>query len=244
MKFEEYEIVAISPEIKDIFSIRLKPKGKKHISTFRPGQFYHMRNPGYSMPNETRQFSIITTPKIKDYMDFSIKTYGPWTKALFEKKPGDSVWLFGPMGEFTLKKTKSETVFIAGGVGITPILSIIQHLHEKKSKNNITLIYANKSSQNILKKAYIKNLFQTNQAWKLIFLISQLDQTFLSDERHGYITDELIRQEINLNEKLLFFVCGSNRFTQNITTLLQGLGIPDSRIKKEVFIPPYPNRGK
>ncbi len=244
MKFEEYEILTINPEITDTFSIRLKPKSKKYVPTFRPGQFYHMKNPDYSKPNQTRQFSIVTTPKTRDYLEFYIKPYGPWTKALFEKKPGESIWLFGPMGEFTLKLKANNPVFIAGGIGITPILSIIQSLHEKKSTEQVTLIYANKSSQSTLRKKHIQSLFQTNPAWKLVFLVSQSDQFIPRDEHHGRITQELLNKEINIKTTSLFFVCGSKRFTENITVLLQNLNIPDNRIKKEVFLPPYPGKTK
>jgi len=241
MQFEEYEIVAITPEITDVFLVRLKPKTAKYVSTFKPGQFYHLRNPHYRKPHETRQFSVITTPKTKEYIEFCIKTYGPWTKTLLKKKPGESIWLFGPMGQFTLQRITSEMVFIAGGVGITPILSIIQSLHEKIRTSSVTLIYANKSSQTILKKAHIENLFRTKRGWKLISLVSQAE-TISMEQRQGRITEEFLKQEIDLKKIPVFFICGSKRFTQNIGELLHNLAIPDTHIKQEVFLPPYPTK--
>jgi|SRR6185369_2842096 len=243
MQFEEYEIITITPEVTDVFLVRLKPKKKKYVSAFIPGQFYHVRNPHYWKPHETRQFSVVTTPKVKEYIEFCVKTYGPWTKALLKKKRGESVWLFGPMGQFILQKKTSDIVFIAGGVGITPILSIIQSLHEKGRSSLVTLIYANKSSQTILKKTHIENLFQTKLGWKFISLISQTD-IVATDERRGRITEAFLKEEVDLKKHPVFFICGSKRFTENIRELLHTLKVPESRIKQEVFLPPFPPKTK
>jgi ferredoxin-NADP reductase len=233
MQFEEYEIVSITSELTDVFIIRLKPKNKKNISAFRPGQFYHLKNPTYDKPSETRQFSVITTPKTKNYLEFCIKIYGSWTKALLEKKSGESIWLFGPMGVFTLEQKAAQKIFIAGGVGITPILSMMQSLHEKKTTLPITLIYANKSPEHMVRKKQIESLFQKKALWKFISLVSQTD---------GYITGELLKQEIGGESNPLFYVSGSQRFTKNIITLLEDLGIPETHMKQEIFLPPYPQK--
>jgi ferredoxin-NADP reductase len=243
MQFEEYEIVTITPEVADVYLLRLKPKKRKYIPNFKPGQFYHLKNPTYLKPNETRQFSVITTIKIKDYLEFCIKTYGPWTKALLAKKPGESIWLFGPMGQFTLNKKNSEFVFIAGGVGIAPMLSMIQTLSESPVVSQLTLIYANKSKQHIVKKNYIENLFNKNPSWKLHFLVTKSDP-LPENVKHRRIDELFMQEEVATNKTTIFFVCGSDRFTQNITKILQNLTITQNRIRQEIFLPPYPPKKK
>jgi ferredoxin-NADP reductase len=229
MQFEEYEIIRIKSELSEVYEVHLKPKKKKHITQFKPGQFFHIKNPTYKKPHETRAFSITTTPNSADHLAICVKTYGPWTQDLLKKKCGDSVWLFGPMGAFTLRKELTNAVFIAGGVGITPILSMLQSLHESNHTLPISLIYANKTPDTILKKEYVEHMFATKGHWKLHSVVSST---------HGYVTKEYIEQNIAYTKESTFFICGSQRFTKNIHEVLGSCGIEKTAIKQEIFSAP------
>jgi ferredoxin-NADP reductase len=229
MQFEEYEIIRIKSEVSKVYEVHVKPKKKKQITQFKPGQFFHIKNPTYQKPHETRAFSITSTPSTPQHMAFCVKTYGPWTQDLLKKKRGDSVWLFGPMGAFTLKEEVTNAIFIAGGVGITPILSILQSLDERNQELPITLIYANKTPDAILKKEYVEEMFDKKSHWKLHSLISSVS---------GHITKEFLEQNIAYSKNSTFFICGSQRFTKNIIEVLASCGIERSAIKQEIFSAP------
>jgi ferredoxin-NADP reductase len=230
MQFEEYEIVRIKSEISKVYEIHLKPKKKNQITQFKPGQFFHIKNPTYQKPHETRAFSITTTPTTSEHLAICVKTYGPWTENLLKKKNGDSVWLFGPMGAFTMKNDITNAIFIAGGVGITPILSMLQSLEERKHTLPVTLIYANKSPDAILKKEYVEKMFAEKDNWKLHSHISSTS---------GHITKEFLEQNVAYSKHSTFFICGSQRFTKNIIEVLESCGIERSAIKQEIFSAPF-----
>lgn len=240
MKFEEFTITHITNEFPEVFTLRVKPKKKKKVTPFKSGQFYHIKNPTYENPKETRQFSITTTYKTQTHLEFCIKMYGPWTKALREKQIGENIWLFGPLGGFTFPQATTQAVFLAGGIGITPILSILQSLHEQDATLPVTLIYANKSLHAILKKDYLDQLFQTRQLWKLFHIVSQVQNDDQWNGKKGHITYEFIKNEVIISNQTTFFVCGSENFTNNILSLLRQFQIPENKIKRELFLPARP----
>lgn len=234
MKFEEYEIIEIIPEIPDVFLLRIKPKKKSNVMHFAPGQFFHLKNPTYIRPEETRPFSAVTTSQ-DEYIEFCIKTYGPWTKALLHKKPGESILLFGPMGVFTLQQNRANMVFLAGGVGIAPIHAMIQHLDKEKSSAHITLVYANRNSSYISKRESIEKLFEKKPHWNYIPIVSQMQNSRKWKGHHGHITEEFLKREIQFSNETIFYICGSFRFTRNMVNLLQKNNIDFSHIKLETF---------
>lgn len=241
MRFEQYEILSITAETEFAFSLTLSPKNKKRNIKFSPGQFYHIKNPTYKNTNETRQFSITSSPKTKDHVSFLIKIYGEWTKQLFTKKKGDTLWLFGPMGIFTFEKKTTHAVFLAGGVGIAPILSMLTHVSESKKSPNITLLYANHEKKAILKEKELRAIFQKNTHWKPIFLVSQ-GEGVTKDYYVGRITKNLLQKEVSNSKNHIYFICGSATFLKNIRELLEECGVFQNQIKQEIFLPAYPEK--
>ncbi len=83
-------------------------------------------------------------------MRFSIKSSGDFTSKIEKIKIGAKVWIDGPLGTFTLEKAiKQKYLFIAGGIGITPILSILKSI--PKNSNSV-LMYSNKTESDIVFK--------------------------------------------------------------------------------------------
>lgn len=234
MQTDEYIIIFIKKEINNVYHVGLKPKKSKYIIQFKPGQFFHIKNPMYK-PLETHPFSAITTPKTTTHIEFCIKECGDWTKSFLAQKIGDSVWLYGPMGNFTMDESISYPIFIAGGVGITPILSIAQSLQEENQPHPVTLIYATKSPQTIIKNKTIEDIFYKKNNWKTVFIFSQEKNKMMLNSYSGHITTKILRKELNLKKKLTFFVCGTQLFNTNIIKLLHECSIDASQIKKEIF---------
>ena len=235
MRFEQYEILDIKPEVTDVFLLRIKPKRNKRIPLFKPGQYYHIKDPANNAPDVTRAFSVLRSKMHGGFLEFYIKSYGPFTKKLLTKKRGESIWLFGPMGRFTLPDETTHAVFLAGGVGITPALSIIQSLHDTRNKMPITLIYANKSQDTILKRSEIENIFEQRTNSKLIHVISRAKSEKEWSGYRGYIDLALLEREVEIAAKPTFFLSGSQNFTNNMYALLMQRNIESTSIKQEIF---------
>lgn len=236
MQFEEYKIVSIIQELPDVYTIRVKSKIREHVHHFIPGQFYHIKNPTSSQPQVTRPLSIIATILPNEYLEFCIKVFGEWSKALIKKTPGESLWLFGPMGVFTLQQHMKDLIFIAGGIGITPIVSMLTTLYKEIPSRPVTLVYANKFLHTIIKKDMIESMFAAKSQWKYIPIISNIASEDQWEGYRGRITLDLLERDIEFTKDTTFFICGSQEFTKQIIAFIYSLGVDKNRIKQEIFL--------
>ena len=149
------ELISINNPLKDIYTLEFKsPDGK---FKFYPGQFLHLaidsEYDGSSQWPESRCFSMQSNPN-----DGTIKiTYavkGKFTSAMEQKlRVGSEVWLKMPYGDlFTRNHNKRNTVFIAGGTGITPFLSLFTHDLFKEYTNPKIYLGFKSKKYNIYKK--------------------------------------------------------------------------------------------
>ncbi|TSC64044.1 MAG: xylene monooxygenase electron transfer component, partial [Microgenomates group bacterium Gr01-1014_93] len=140
MKLAVYKI---KQETRNAFSIYFK---KPKNLNYYPAQFLIVKYKGVE-----REFTVSSSPSEK-YLVITPKIgISPLKKFLIKLKPGDGVEIDPPMGTYTLD-SKSPAVMIAGGVGITPMRSMIKYALDQKLSIPMTLIYSNSDSDFIFKK--------------------------------------------------------------------------------------------
>ncbi len=114
-----------------------------------------------------RVFSIVTSPG-DQYIGIAFRnTRSGFKKTLLEMRLGEKVWLDTATGYFTLPWGKKDLVFVAGGIGITPFMSMIRYASEEKLLHKITLIYSNKNRESA---AYLDELRRLTQENKRFYL--------------------------------------------------------------------------
>ena len=146
-------------------------------------------------------------------------------RALFQLIPNTEITIRGPVGTFLVKEPVVQPlVFIAGGVGITPIRSILSELQANKVPYKGTLLYANHDT-NYLFGEELESFAKEN----INFSIRKITSPNL-------IHRETI-EELNLNGNELFYVAGSPSFITSIVSILKSLRIPSNRIKYDKFRP-------
>ncbi len=124
-----------------VASYRFEPQGR--VPKFQPGQFLHIAlddfKPGEQWP-ESRVFSIASAPSTrKEELSITIAAKGKFTQRIYDTlEVGSECWLKLPYGQFTFPADKHLTL-VAGGVGITPFLSLLRQMLEEKSKQDVTL---------------------------------------------------------------------------------------------------------
>jgi len=118
--------------------------------------------------------------------------------------------------------TKDQCVFIAGGIGITPFLSMIKEVYKKNNPTRITLIYANKNEDS---SAYLNELRTIDSTLK----------NFLLDEVFGSIDINDIQRHIRDINNTSWWVVGPPGMVVEVKHLLEYLGIPSSKIRTEEF---------
>lgn len=193
--------------------------------TFTPGQATDVAINKKEWKEEKRPFTFTNLPE-DNHLEFTIKTYPSHkgvTNELRHLEPGDELIIHDVWGAISYK---GHGVFIAGGAGITPFLSIFRYL---KTINNIygnQLIFANKTKADIIHEKELKNL------------LGDAFINILSDEAgagyaHGMIREDFLKKSITSFDKI-FYVCGPPPMMNAVQKYLTNLGVGDNSIVVEI----------
>ena len=130
---------------------------------------------------------------------------------------------------------KENLVLIGGGLGITPLRSIIRYCTDKKLPNRVNLIYSARTPKDIAYKEELESLEKKNPNYKLAFTITRPEPGHKWKGRTGRIGEELLSSNIKNIENTLFFVCGPLQFVKDIKDMLEGLGAKKEQVKADIW---------
>lgn len=183
---------------------------------FTPGQFTFI-----SALGQTHPFSV-TAPQGSKELTFAIKSLGDYTSQIKNLKPNTQVQVEGPFGRFSYKYCdNSDQIWIAGGIGITPFLSMSRSI-SKSDSLNVHLFYAVKNRS----EAIYQDELRKNPNIKL-----HLHESSTS----GYLTAEIIKSTIPDFKKYDVFVCGPTTLMKALRAQCKKLGLQDDKIHDEQF---------
>lgn len=216
------KIKSIDKITPDVVKIVLE-KPAKYI--FTPGQATEIaiNKPGWA--EEKRPFTFTSLPVDND-LEFTIKTYPSHkgvTNELLNLIPGDELILHDVWGAIAYK---GEGVFIAGGAGITPFLSIFRHLHTLNKIAGNKLIFANKTKADIIHEQELKDLLGDS-------FINILSDEAITGYEHGMITQNFLKENIGSLDKI-FYVCGPPPMMDAIQGYLTNLGVGEKAVVVEI----------
>ncbi|WP_336785355.1 NO-inducible flavohemoprotein [Paenibacillus sp. MMO-177] len=230
-----------------ITSFYLVPEDGGAIATFEPGQYVSMK---MNIPSEKnthiRQYSLSDAPG-KPYYRISVKREdsqegkdaGVVSVYLHEQaKEGEVLWLSAPAGDFTLDlKDTRPVVLISGGVGLTPMVSMLNTLVDTEADRPITFIHAAQNGQfHALKQQVEEKVAQAPQAKAYWCYAQPTEQDEGTYHKEGYV-DLPWLQEIIPSKDAVFYFCGPTRFMAHINRQLLEWGVPAEDIHYEFFGP-------
>lgn len=203
---------------------------------FVAGQYIWLQIPVLKYPDpkgNTRMFSIGSSPNKKGELDLIIRvSKSGYNRSLVEIKPGDEIIFSGPYGPVKLPYDVSlPVVFVAGGTGVVPFLSMIRFSNETNSGHKITLVYINKSKQ---EAAYIDELKQ----------IEQMDPNFKLSYIYGLLRESLLEKLLSsfFDKKVIWLVIGPQGFVDSVGKYLIKKDIPSQNIIFQQFYPNFPTK--
>lgn len=224
----------LAPNIKSFTFLLNKP------ISFKSGQYFDLRLID-SNSKSIRSFSIASSPKEKDFLEFVIQKIetGKLSPNLFGLKPGEKIEIKGPQGNFfwTPKEDK-DLVLIAGGTGVTPFISLLRN-HQANFKNRkILLIYSVSSEEFILYKDELENFQKKDINFKIVYIFTKTPPKNWQREgkRLDLKTLESILKDIS-HDSLNIYLAGSTAFVENIFSSLIKLNFKTSQIRRERFGP-------
>ncbi len=226
----QWQVTEIEPLNHTITRISVSPPENFHFS-YAPGQFAFLTLNSKALSRERHPFTIVSSPTRKENLQFMIKSSGDWTKKVGSLQKGDQVSIEGPYGLFSYTTTAAHDtiVMIAGGIGITPMLSMLYHMADSDKYRNVTLIWSNKTRDDMVYDMELQELRK-----KRINLDIHLVFTSKTEKGGGRLNRETLGKLIT-TKKASIYLCGPLPMMENIRHLLVQLEYKKSQIYWEKF---------
>jgi ferredoxin-NADP reductase len=236
--FKVQEIKAIG---KNTLLLTIAPKRKRDAITFSPGQYAAIGFKRNGRPSPMRCFSIVSSPRNPEVIQFAMRIQGDFTTAISELKQNDTVFLHGPFGDFAINERYDKNIImLAGGIGITPFMSMARYAAETNSQIPMTLLYSCSYPEDIPFMDELLELEKCNPRFKVAYFITQGSVNKLQNIRRlaGRIDEDRLQQLTGGRyNKFTYFVCGPKQFTKSLSSTLLANNVAADRIITEEFTP-------
>jgi glycine betaine catabolism B len=205
--------------------------------TFKPGQYldWTLHSRRTDDRGNRRTFTIASAPS-EEHVRLGVK-FNPnpsaYKQTLLNMKPGDVIYGAQLAGEFTLPESQEKLAFIAGGIGITPFRSMIQHMMDMGDRRDVTLFYGNNKAHEI---AYVDvfNRAENELGLRTVYAVADNPHTETNFHR-GFIDADLIMREMPDYAERLYYISGPRSMVLRFEQVLSELGIAKNRIKTDYF---------
>ena len=206
---------------------------------YRAGQYASISFKKGQRLSPERCFSIVSSPSDPSVVQFSMRVKGRFTRALRQLESGDSMKVRGPFGAFVLHEFYGDNVvLLAGGIGVTPFMSMIRQATTDQSPRRITLVYSNQSQDDVPFAKELAEHMQKNPNLKVVFVISSGETSrFRSLEvMTGRVNDEVLGKVTDGKfTDYSYFICGPSGFMQGTAGLLRQQRVANEYIVTEAF---------
>jgi NAD(P)H-flavin reductase len=235
-----WKIVKIVSENHDTYSLYLEGSDEK-VAKRRAGQFVSlsiMTSGGWSDPHP---FSIAGAPE-DPILHVTIKKAGQFTSAIPDFKPGTEVRCMGPMGLFCKDiDAKPFIVMMAGGVGVTPFLSVLRHFRNIKAKNIVTLFWVNRSMEDVFATDEIQAMTR-DLTLRVVYCLTRVDdvQGYYRQEypgvfyEDGRLSGDILKRH-GAAKDASFYLCGPPPMMESALAEVGNLNVDQGVVEKENF---------
>jgi len=185
-----------------------------------------------------RFFSVSSSPNNKEFLTITsrVTSNSSFKRKLLSLQKGEGVLFEGPRGHFVLKEVNGEYVFLVGGIGITPLMSIVRFVNEENLPTKLTLFVSFSNLNEIIMYDEFKKIELQNPNIQIIYTITQPEKSLESwTGETGRITKEMILKYVSDNIKPYYYVVGPPQMVEGMMAIVQELDIPQERIIKENF---------
>lgn len=222
----------------DIKEVSLKLIDPPEIK-FRAGQYIQFQTPEYELSSESvyRAYSCSSVPSRKDIVELEIRLVpnGICTTYVFQyMKEGDEVTINGPYGEFYLRDSEAEIVFIAGGSGMAPIKSILLDMAEKGIDRKATYFFGARTTRDLFLVDEMRELEKRLPRFNFVPALSAPTEEDKWSGETGLIT-EVLDKHLEDGNKVEAYLCGSPGMIDASVEVLTKKGFPEELIFYDKF---------
>ncbi len=227
---EVHEVIQQTPTVKS-FRFPINAKSVR----YRAGQFFFLTIK-VNGEDAIHHFSFSSSPTDKGYIEFTKRiTTSDFSQALDRLKPGDWANLQGPEGTFTLSRKYAKLAFLSGGIGITPLMSMIRYVSHKKLPYDIVLLYGNSSIEDIVFRKELEGLVMGNSHLRVEHIISGPDLPPHWLGKTGHINKDIIVDTVPDYRERLLYISGPPKMVITLEQQLSGLKLAARQVRRDSF---------
>lgn len=198
---------------------------------FRPGQWIEL-NAEVAGEHRNGGYSIVSTPRLHGRIQLAVKDtpYPSVSRMLHaDLRVGDELSISAAQGGFVLEDQARPVVLLGGGIGVTPLVSMLRHIREEVLPIDATLVYSAPGPDDVL---FRDELEQMARAPNIRSLFTYTRTPGRPQDYFGRI-DRRLLERIGMPEDALYYFCGSRDFIEDMSALLLGMGVAESQLRCE-----------
>jgi ferredoxin-NADP reductase len=217
-------------ETPDVWTLSLEPVEERPV--FRAGQYVTIMLAGHE-PAEGKAYSISSAPADEE-VTITVKKMGAFSSAIVNLEQGSEVETSAPYGFFYPEEEDEELVFITGGIGVTPIGSILRQMQHEQDARTRRLFYANHTADDVV---FRDRFFTMEKEVSEFSFMPHLTRTGEIPSGHykGRFSAADILAPLTDPARASFFICGSIGFNQGVWNSLKEAGVVPEQIYTEGF---------
>lgn len=230
---EPYRVTRVEKDRGRTWVLTVEPDGHRGIR-FLPGQFVWLKLGSSPLTLQEHPFSFSSSAETPDRLDFAIKELGDFTSAIGSVPSGTRAFLDGPHGSLSIDRYPAAGyVFIAGGVGVTPIVSMLRTMADRDDRRPCLLIYADSDHESMPLRDAVEAL-QGRLALEIVWVVERPPTGWQGDI--GRVDRALLARRLPAERiRREFFICGPNPMIDAVEHALLELGIASKFIHSERF---------
>ncbi len=245
-RFTALKIKALRPETPDTYTLVLEKPASGF--SYLPGQYLTIR-PTVNGQKVPRAYSLSSSPYLDADLEVTIKRLpdGVVSNYIWQHlKPGDSIEVFTPLGNFTVQPTPGRTwqyVLIAAGSGITPIMSMIRSILFAEPKSKILLLYGSRDQVHMIFRERLEELTQKYPERLEVFHTLSRPLSGWEGPIGRLSAESILAQLHNVRQRLLpieAYICGPSDMMAMAIETLTAARVPREKIHTEYFTAPLP----
>lgn len=204
---------------------------------FMPGQFSEVIFDEANMSNKNlNKYLSFSSSPTKQYIEVTKRlSLSQFSQKLRDLRIGDEVSFKTPLGNCIFKNDYQKIGFLIGGIGITPVISIIEYIIDKKLKPDVALIYSNRTEEEIAFRKELDYWRSSNSNIKIFYTVTECEPQDKSCI-FGRIDRVLLTEKLKVSDNRIFFVFGPPKMVEAMNNLCLETGCSKENIKTESFI--------
>jgi len=234
-----WTVKSVRQETHDTWTVDFEPPRAQPTPSFAPGQFHFVTlyRGGDRYDGEEHHFTISSSPAVGPERSSTIKHSGDFTATIGATRPGDRAVIQGPYGRFsyTLCAPDQRYLFIAGGIGITPLMGMLRHMRDLGLPIEVLLLYGNRTEDDIVFRAELDQI-AAGEAPRLeiVHVLSEPTEGWTGET--GYVDRDLLARSIggDLSGRSVF-LCGPDPMMNALIPVLIDMNVPETRLYTERF---------